>query len=61
MHAKCTAYLTIMNRDMQQKTQEFATLTQGNHTIEQYATHFMELGIFSPHLFSIDRMQASKF
>ncbi|KAF5481534.1 hypothetical protein F2P56_002175 [Juglans regia] len=32
--------------------QEFTTLTQGSLTIEQYATEFMALGRFAPHLIS---------
>ncbi|XP_040999920.1 uncharacterized protein LOC121246017 [Juglans microcarpa x Juglans regia] len=45
----------------QLKAQEFATLTQGSLTIEQYAANFMVLGRFAPHLFSTQRMQAQKF
>ncbi|XP_040988928.1 uncharacterized protein LOC121236543 [Juglans microcarpa x Juglans regia] len=43
------------------KAQEFATLVQGNLTIEQYAAKFMELGRFAPHLIAIEKMQAHKF
>ncbi|XP_035547396.1 uncharacterized protein LOC118348923 [Juglans regia] len=44
-----------------QKAQEFATLVQGNLTVEQYAAKFMELGRFAPHLIATEKMQAQKF
>ncbi|XP_042983274.1 uncharacterized protein LOC122312677 [Carya illinoinensis] len=45
----------------QQKAQEFASLTQGSLTVEQYAAKFMALGRFAPHLISTQKMQAQKF
>ncbi|KAF5442876.1 hypothetical protein F2P56_035488 [Juglans regia] len=44
-----------------QKAQDFATLVQGNLTLEQYAAKFMELGRFAPHLITTEKMQAQKF
>ncbi|XP_035542080.1 uncharacterized protein LOC118344789 [Juglans regia] len=44
-----------------QKAQEFATMVQGNLTVEQYATKFMELGRFAPYLITTEKMQAYKF
>ncbi|KAF5452159.1 hypothetical protein F2P56_027189 [Juglans regia] len=45
----------------QHKTLEFASLTQGNMTVDQYATHFMEMGRFTPHLISTEKMQIGNF
>ncbi|XP_040987676.1 uncharacterized protein LOC121235394 [Juglans microcarpa x Juglans regia] len=44
-----------------QKAQEFATLVQGNLTVEQYIAKFMELGKFAPHLIATEKIQAQKF
>ncbi|KAF5458612.1 hypothetical protein F2P56_022629 [Juglans regia] len=44
-----------------QKAQEFATLVQGNLSVEQYATRFIELGKFAPHLIITKKMQAQNF
>ncbi|XP_041028072.1 uncharacterized protein LOC121268004 [Juglans microcarpa x Juglans regia] len=41
-----------------QKALEFASLTQGNMTVDQYAARFMEMGRFAPHLISTKKMQA---
>ncbi|XP_042979945.1 uncharacterized protein LOC122310129 [Carya illinoinensis] len=45
----------------QLKAQEFASLTQGSLTVEQYAANFMVLGRFAAHLISTQKMQAQKF
>ncbi|XP_042983320.1 uncharacterized protein LOC122312717 [Carya illinoinensis] len=45
----------------QLKAQEFASLTQGSLTVEQYAAKFMALGRFAPHLISTQKMQVQKF
>ncbi|XP_040994283.1 uncharacterized protein LOC121240821 [Juglans microcarpa x Juglans regia] len=45
----------------QLKAQEFASLTQGSLTVEQYAAKFMALGRLAPHLIATQRMQAWKF
>ncbi|XP_035545679.1 uncharacterized protein LOC118348309 [Juglans regia] len=45
----------------QQKALDFANLTQGNMTVDQYATRFMELRRFAPHLIGIEKIQAKKF
>lgn len=44
-----------------QKEREFATLVQGDLTVQQYAARFMELGRFGPHLIATEEMQAEKF
>ncbi|XP_040999474.1 uncharacterized protein LOC121260158 [Juglans microcarpa x Juglans regia] len=51
----------VPNSMKTQKAQEFATLVQGNLTVEQYAMKFMELGRFAPHLIAIEKIQAQKF
>lgn len=45
----------------QQKVQEFASLVQGNLSVEQYAARFMKLGRFTPRLISTEKIKAQKF
>ncbi|KAF5481414.1 hypothetical protein F2P56_002065 [Juglans regia] len=40
-----------------QKAREFNNLVQGGMTVEQYATKFMELGRFAPHLIATEELQ----
>ncbi|XP_035542910.1 uncharacterized protein LOC118345683 [Juglans regia] len=44
-----------------QKAREFNNLVQGGMTVEQYATKFMELGRFAPHLIATEELQVERF
>ncbi|XP_035540222.1 uncharacterized protein LOC109013719, partial [Juglans regia] len=44
-----------------QKAREFNNLVQGGMTVEQYATKFMELGRFAPHLIATKELQVERF
>lgn len=45
----------------QYKSKDFASFVQGNMTVEQYFSRFMELGRFTPHLISIESMRTKRF
>ena len=45
----------------ERKEREFVDLVQGSMIVEQYATKFIELSYFGPHLILIKAKKASKF
>ncbi|XP_030941780.1 uncharacterized protein LOC115966752 [Quercus lobata] len=45
----------------ERKEREFADLVQGSMTVEQYATKFIELSHFGPHLIFTEAKKASRF
>ena len=45
----------------EQKEREFANLVQGSMTVEQYATKFIELPRFGPHLILTEAKKSSRF